>query len=47
METFDTEMQGDSYDLLKIVGERERVDKILKLSQTTNIFLCSFRSTYP
>lgn len=38
MQTFDTEMQGNSYVLLKIVGRRERVDKILKLSKVTNIF---------
>lgn len=37
MQTFDTEMQGNSYVLLKIVGKRERVDKILKLSKMTNI----------
>lgn len=38
MQSFDTEMQGNSKVLLKIVGERERVDKTLKLSKMTNIF---------
>lgn len=38
MQSFDTEMQGNSKVLLKIVGERKRVDKILKLSKMTNIF---------
>lgn len=38
MQSFDTEMGGNSYVLLKTVGERERVEKILKLSKMTNIF---------
>lgn len=38
MQSFDNEMQGNSYLLLKTVGERERADKILKLSKMTNIF---------
>lgn len=39
MQSFDIEMEENSKVLLKIMGERERVDKILKLSKITKIFV--------